>query len=332
MSKKINTTSIGLFIVTGVALGVIGLLLFSSSKLFSKSHDVIVYFDESLNGLNEGAPVKFRGVMVGSVKRVMARYNQAPSDMAMPVVLEIEDKLVRRRLADAAGELFYKGATDQRIREERIKAGLRASLQTESLVTGVLYVDIQIDPHAPPPVLHQLDKKYIEIPTEPTQIKQLFNNLASLDVKSLQTNLDGLLTELRSTVSELKMADINAGVTNLLTSVNRLVTDPDITNALASLRPTIDQYRELGAKVTGKLDPILDGVTNTLAVANSTLAQIRGAGENLRTMLAPDSPLNHDLDLALEQLAGAAQSISSLADFLKQHPNALIAGRQSSKK
>jgi phospholipid/cholesterol/gamma-HCH transport system substrate-binding protein len=332
MSQKINTTSIGLFIVTGVALGVIGLLLFSSSKMFSKTRDLIVYFDGSLNGLNEGAPVKFRGVTIGSVKRVMARFNQAPGDMAMPVILEIEDNLVRRRLADAAGELFYKGATDERIREERIKAGLRASLQTESLVTGVLYVDIQIDSHAPPPVLHQLEKKYIEIPTEPTQIKQLFNNLASLDIKSLQTNLDGLLTELRSTVSQLNMADISAGVTNLLGSVNRLVTDPDITNALAALRPTLDQYRDLGAKVTSKVDPLVDGVTNTLAEANATLAQIRGAGENLRTMLAPDSPVRNDLDQALEQLAAAGQSISSLADFLKQHPNALIAGRELPKK
>jgi len=332
MSKKINTTSIGLFIVTGVALGVIGLLLFSSSKMFSKTRDLIVYFNDSLNGLNEGAPVKFRGVTVGSIKRVMVRYNQATNDFAMPVILEIDDKLVYRRLGDEEGQLFYTSGTEERIREARIKGGMRASLQTESLVTGVLYVDIRINPNSPPPVLHQLKKIYIELPTEPTQIQQLFNNLASLDIHSLQTNLNNLITRLDTTVGELKMTDINAGVTNLLGSVNRLVTDPNITNALAALRPTIDQYRELGAKVTGKIDPLADSVTNTLAEANSTLAQLRGTGENLRTMLAPDSPLRNDLDQALEQLAGAAQSISSLADFLKQHPNALLAGRELPKK
>ena len=328
MSKKINTTSIGLFIVTGVALGVTGLLLFSSSKMFSRTHDIIVYFNESLNGLNEGAPVKYRGVTIGSVKRVMVRYNQATNDMAMPVILEIEDKLVHQRLGDEAGMSFYASSTDDRVREERIKRGLRASLQTESLVTGVLYVDMQIDPHAPPPVFHQLEKRYPEVPTEPTQIKQLFNNLASLDIHGLQTNLDGLISQLRTTVNDLKMADINAGVTNLLVSVNRLVTDPDITNGLAALRPTLDQYKDLGAKVTSQVDPLVGSVTNTLGEANRALAQIRGAGENLRTMLAPDSPVRNDLDLALEQLAGAAQSISSLVDFLKQHPNALITGRQ----
>ena len=332
MSKKINTTSIGLFIVTGVALGITGLLLFSSSKMFSKTHDEIVYFNESLNGLSEGAPLKYRGVTIGSVKRVMARFNQATNDNAMPVILEIEDKLVQQRLGDEAGKSFYARVSDESGREARIKAGLRASLQTESLVTGVLYVDMRVNPKAAPPVFHQLEKKYPELPSEPTDIAKLFENLASLDLKGLQTNVSGLITELRTTVNDLKMADINAGVTNLLGSVNRLVTNADITNALADLRPTIEQYRELGAKVTGKIDPLADGITNTLAEANRALAQIRGAGENLRVMLAPDSPVSNDLDLALEQLAGAAQSISSLVDFLKQHPNALITGRQLPKK
>ena len=322
MSKKINTTSIGLFIVTGVALGVTGLLLFSTSKMFSKTRDFIVYFNDSLNGLSEGAPVKFRGVTIGTVKRVMVQFNQATNDYAMPVILEFEEKLLRERMP-SFGYVFKED-----VMAERVKAGLRATLQTESLVTGVLYVGIDMDPKASDPVFHQLEKRYPEVPTEPTKTQQLFNNLASLDIKSLQTNLTGLISQLRSTVDELKMADINAGVTNLLASVNRLVADPDITNGLAALRPTLDQYKDLGAKVTSQVDPLVGSVTNTLGEANRALAQIRGAGENLRTMLAPDSPVRNDLDLALEQLAGAAHSISSLVDFLKQHPNARIAGRK----
>jgi paraquat-inducible protein B len=323
MSKKINTTSIGLFIVAGVALGVTGLLLFSTSKLFSTTRDVIVYFNDSLNGLNEGAPVKLRGVTIGSVKRVMVRFNQANNDYTMPVILQLEEKLVRERLGDRSGQTFL-----QRTTEERIKSGLRASLQTESLVTGVLYVDCRFNPNAPPPVFHQLTKIYPEWPTEPTQIQQLFNNLASLDIKSLQTNLIGLITRLDQTVGELKMAEISRGLTNLLASVDRLINSPDITNGLAGLRPTLDQYRDLGAKLTSKIDPLSDSVTNSLAEANRALAQIRGAGENLRTMLAPDSPVRNDLDQVLQQLAGTAQSISALVDFLKRNPNALIVGRE----
>ena len=322
MSQKINTTSIGLFMVTGIALGVTGLLLFSSTKLFTKTHDIIAYFNDSLNGLNEGAAVKYRGVKIGTVKRVMVRFDQATNDYSMPVILELEEELLRQRLDDP-GELFAAANMAQ-----RVKAGLRASLQTESLVTGVLYVGIEIDPSAPPPVFHELRKIYPEIPTKPTQIQQLMSNLASLDLKSIETNLNSLLAKLDTTVGSLHMAEINQGVTNLLGSVNRLVNSADITNSLAAIRPTLDQYRELGAKLTSKVDPLADSITNSLAEANRALAQLRGAGENLRRVLSPDSPLRNDLDQALQQLAGAAESVSALVEFLKQHPNALIVGRE----
>ena len=205
---------------------------------------------------------------------------------------------------------------------------MRASLQTESLVTGVLYIDTRINPNAPPPVFHQLERVYPEIPSEPTQIQQLFERLASLDIKSLETNLNGLITRLDHTVAELKMAEITGGVTNLLNSVNGLVSNPDITNALAAIRPTLDQYRELGGKLTSQVDPLAENITHTLAQATRTLDEIRGVGENLRTLLAPDAPLPNDAEMALEQLAAASQSISSLAEFLKEHPNAFITGRQ----
>jgi len=323
VSKKPNTKSIGLFIVTGLALGVIGVTLFSSLKMFSKTLDVIVYFNDSLNGLREGAPVKFRGVIIGSVKRVMVRFNQAPDDFALPVICAIEEKLVRERLGEGSAEFFT-----SRAMEERIQAGFRASLQTESLVTGLLYIDTRFNPKAPLPVFHQLEKIYPEIPTEPTQIQQLFENLASFDIKSLQTNLNGLIRRLDHTIGEFNASEINRGITNLLCSVNALVTSADITNALAGIRPTLDQYRELAVKVTSKIDPLSDSITNTLVEAKRALGQMRGAGENLRLMLAPDSPVRNDLELALEHLAGAAHSVSALADFLREHPNALVVGRR----
>src|SRR5262245_48970300 len=190
MSQKINTTSIGLFIVTGVALGVVGLLLFSSSKMFSKTHNLIVYFNESLNGLNEGAPVKYRGVTVGSVKRVMIRYNQAPNDYAMPVIVEFEEKLMQERMGEATVVFTDKALA------VRIEHGLRASLQSESLVTGVLYIEMRPNPYAPEPTFHELVKDYPEIPSEPTQIQELLSNLASLNIKSIETNINALLIKL----------------------------------------------------------------------------------------------------------------------------------------
>ena len=140
--------------------------------------------------------------------------------------------------------------------EDRIKHGLRASLQAESLVTGVLYIEVRPNPHAPPPIFHQLEKRYPEIPTEPTQIQELFNNLASLDIKGIETNVNALLVKLDTVLGRLDMVAVNAGITNALGSIDRLVSSPEITNSLVAVRTTLDQYRLLGEKLNARVDPL----------------------------------------------------------------------------
>src|SRR5271157_10426 len=327
MSKTTSPAAIGVFIVVGVALGVIGLLLFSSSKLFSRSDEMIVYFDNSLNGLSEGAPVKYRGVTIGFVKRVMIRFNQATDDFALPVILEVDQTLLRKRLGDESVDVFTRGAVQRSVRN-----GLRASLQTNSLVTGVLFVGLDFEPQAPPPLFHQLRKIYAEVPSEPTDVQQLMNNLASLDLKSIERNLNALLVNINTSISSLHLAEIHDDITKVLGSVDRLVSSPDLKNDLIAMHTTLDQYRLLGEKLNNRVDPLADDVTKTLAEADRALVQVRGAAQNVRIQLAPDAPLPNDLDQALRQFANSQQSLSSLLDFLNQHPNALITGREKLEK
>src|SRR5678815_2116458 len=75
MSKKANPTFIGLFFAIGLALGLAALLVFSSRSLFHPQEKSILYFDATLKGLNPGAPVKFRGVTIGSVVEILIRHN-----------------------------------------------------------------------------------------------------------------------------------------------------------------------------------------------------------------------------------------------------------------
>ena len=322
MSKKANPTYIGLFVVIGLALGVAGLLLFSSSGLFSRSFRCILYFNGSLSGLSQGAPVKFRGVTIGTVAKVMIHSNQTTNDYTMPVIIDIQDNLLQDRLEDT--RLFR----DRRSFEVAVARGLRGSLEVESLVTGVLYVELGFVTNAPPPIFHQLRPLYVEIPTRPTEIQQLMQNIARVDFNGLEDRLSSLIARLDSTISSLNLGEMSVRVTNLLASINRVVTSPEITNTLSSIQTTMAEYRLLAEKLNSRVDPLAADVTNTLAQANQTLAQLRGAVQDLRGMLAPDSPLQNDLSLALEQLAGAAQSVSSLAEFLERNPNSLLTGRE----
>src|SRR5262247_3118194 len=97
MSKKANPTSIGLFLICGLALTVAAVLAFTSRSAFHPRQKEILYFSTSLKGLNPGAPVKFRGVTIGSVVEVLIRHNQSNEDFSMPVIITIDKKVVQAK-------------------------------------------------------------------------------------------------------------------------------------------------------------------------------------------------------------------------------------------
>jgi paraquat-inducible protein B len=323
MSKKANPTIIGLFFAVGLALALGGLLIFSSRSLFHPQFKTILYFNASLKGLNPGAPVKFRGVNVGSVVDVLIRHNQAATDFSMPVVIAIDKKLAQIK----SDEQLRIGEKDHL--NQIIGQGLRGRLDSESLVTGVLYVALDIVPDAPPPVFHQLNPEYQEIPTVSSDLQQLMASVAHLNLQSLSEKLGGILAHVDVILGQLDMPAINAGVTNLLGSANHVVTTPDLTNSLTSLRRTLDQADVLVRHVDGRIDPLVDSATNTLNDARKTLADLRTNLQNVSDLLGPDSAVRPGLARALEELGNASRSVADLADFLKRNPNALLVGKKS---
>src|SRR5262245_27128151 len=148
MSRKANPTVIGIFFAGGLALAMAGLLAFSSRSHFHPQARYILYFDGSLKGLNPGAPVKFRGVTVGSVANIFIRHNQASNDFSMPVVIIVDKKLMQ----SISDQLLH---FNQERLDHLIAQGYRGRLDAESLVTGVLYVEFDIVVNPPPPVFHQ---------------------------------------------------------------------------------------------------------------------------------------------------------------------------------
>ena len=321
MSVKANPTLVGLFMLAGAALGVAGLVLFSSGRFFTETLDCIVYFASSLNGLNEGAPVKLRGVTIGAVKKVMINFNQATNDYAMPVIVQIREDLLRERIADP---FKLMNVRDLRAAVDR---GLRASLAAESLVTGVLYVDLDTHHDAGPPVFHQVVKVYPEIPTRPTQIQQLFRNLSQVDIKKLEERVNSLIATIDAKAQGFKAEEISTNLITLVASLNQVVRLQELTNSIAAFGLTMERYRSLADRIESRVAPVADGVTNSLAEVDRTLAQLRGSVDDLRNLIGPDAALRNELTLALSQIATAAQSLAELTDFLRRYPNALISGR-----
>jgi paraquat-inducible protein B len=321
MSKKANPTLVGAFVVTGVVLLVSGALLFAAVDFFSQKCDFICYFEQSVSGLEQGSAVKFQGVTIGRVKEIMIHFNQDPEDSSMPVLLELDQK----QIAEKTDSQIQLGNKDKL--EQVIARGLRARLESESFVTGRLYVGLDISKDAPAPDFHQIRPLFDEIPTMGTDITELLSNLAQFDVKGLSDRLTELLTKMETQVDGLQLQSISRNLTNVLVSLERVVDSPAITNMFTSADSALQELELLSRKVRGKLDPLASQTESTLREMQGGLEELRGTFAELRDALGPHAPLRAELIEAVRSLGEAARNTSDLADFLTRNPSALISGR-----
>ena len=145
MGAKANPTVIGAFIVGAVALMIAAILIFGKGKLFTPTITIVMFFEGSVNGLNEGAPVKFRGVDIGTVREVQALYNPTDYTGKVKVVTEIEP----RRWSEVMDGVIVASSAEERGPEDfqnLIDQGFRGQLQLQSFVTGLLYVELNFHP------------------------------------------------------------------------------------------------------------------------------------------------------------------------------------------
>jgi paraquat-inducible protein B len=321
MSRKPNPTLIGLFIVAAIALAVGAVFLFGSVGIFKHTKKYVAYFDTSLQGLDPGMPVKFRGVTIGRVKDILIHFNQAPGDSTLPVIIELDEDLLTRG-TDKSFQL-----TDDATLETHLQRGLRARLELQSILTGLLYVDLDFLPDTPQQ-FHQLTPKYKEIPTAPTELRKLLDNIYRIDLAGLAQRLSGVLNKLDARLDELQMKEISRSLTNLLLSIETIVSSPEVTNAIVSAHQTLDEVRALSKDLRSQVNKTANSANDTLAQSSAAIAELRVAVQDARDLIAPHAPLRRELDSTLEQLGDAARSVESLADFLKRHPNALLSGRK----
>ena len=176
MSKKANPTLIGAFVVGAIVLVIGAVTILGSGRLFRKTYEFVLYFEGSVSGLREGAPVKYKGVEIGSITKILLQLDEGAEVNRIPVIIKLDaDKISGRgvggSLADPAG---LKAAIDR---------GLRGQLQTESIVTGVLFVALDLFPDSPAKFVQPPGSRYPEIPTIPTTLQKAQDILGQLLTK-----------------------------------------------------------------------------------------------------------------------------------------------------
>ncbi len=304
MSAKANYFKLGLFIIVAVVIGVVGVLVLGAGKLFEKRIILETYLNESVQGVDIGSKVKFRGVPVGNIRRIDFTRNRyelekPPLQRRSYVRIEIEMS------ADALGAKTETIVNEDLPRE--IQNGLRVRL-TALGVTGTSYLEVDyLDPQKNPPLPIDWKPDYPYIPSAPgalgrivSSAEDVFAQLEKINFERIANNVELLIVSLDNKVSELPLGMLGTNATGLLNEVRvsnsrlqKLLERPEIdsmlkdgSGALAGLRRTAESPELTNSLVQiqrtlRRLDQLVAGKENDLGVS---LDNLRALTENLREL------------------------------------------------
>lgn len=322
MSMRANPTAIGLFLIGAVVLAVAGTATLASTAWFQKRSTFISFFQESVNGLENGAPVKFQGVPVGTVTELLIQIDERDKTFQVPVEYEID----LTRLTTQLGT--FVNLADPPVLRQQIADGLRAQLQTESIVTGQLYIELSYSPDAEPAEFESRPTAWPEIPTTPSLMAALGTGAGSL-----VADMMSVLFQVNQMLAEVDMPGINAAVVASAEAVERLVESPEIRTALQQVPGMTSQVNQTMVEVellAGRVGTAMDGLQleATNAEMLATLQALRRTVEETHGLLSTDSGLGYGMQQALASLREAADALRLLAISLEQNPDMLIRGKK----
>ena len=275
MSVRGNATAVGAFVLGAIAIAIGLAVVFGSGLFFRDVTRYVIYFDGSLEGLQVGAPVKFRGVPIGEVVSISAVYRDNRKAVDIPVVVEI------RKGAVQAAEVG--GGTMQAM----IEKGLRAQLELESLITGQLYVGLDLFPDTPITLAGNVTD-YPEIPSIPSlqdDLQQTLNKLV-VDAPRLQTGLVQMLDLINAMAGNNTAQELAGGMRSMARLADTMA-DPK-----GPLMQALDRVPTLLAN----LDQAVAGIPKIVEQADRAMTSV---GDLVGGPEAPVAKTLRDLEAAL---------------------------------
>jgi paraquat-inducible protein B len=340
MKTKVSPAVVGAFVLGAFAIGIIALLSLGSLSLFTKPERFMVYFDESVSGLDQGSPVKLRGVRVGHVVDTSIRYDRATGKSVAAVLCELN----RGSITDESGANF--DVSSRAELQTLVDRGLRAQLEISGLATGLLYVELDfMDPQKYPDLMKASDLKYVVVPPTPSEISELRAGAATLlanattvlakmeqvDFSALAAELTKLSIEARHRIEGVDFRGLADQWKRTGASFDALAKSPDALRAIENLNKTLDALRSSISRLDTQVDANGKDLQATLIQAKTALESFNAAAQSARGFINAQQDFGVETTRALDKVAEAAESIRQLADFIERNPNALVSGRKEPK-
>ena len=332
MSTKANYFKIGTFILSALTIAVVAIAVLSAGHWFRQRLYWETYFDESVQGLAIGAPIKYRGVQVGTVDKIAFVGNEYGTDLNKEDLLRFGRYVV---VTGSASHVAPHLTEDEKkaARASNIVSGLRVRLASQG-VTGVVYLEADyLDPKEYP-VMEVPWKPQLEyVPSAPSTatvlgaaLHNIARNLEKADIYKITNDLDTLLLDVTKLVKETNLPHMTSQVGQILAEfqvtaqqAHRLVESPEFKTMIADAASTVEETKHLIADLSHASKQITIGSEKF----PETLTRLDKSARRVDTLLSNKS---QDLEETLENMRVVSENLRELTDNAKRYPAQVFLG------
>ena len=286
MSRKVNSFRLGLFIIIGTFLLVCALAILGAGKLFEHPVQIETYINESINGLEVGSPIKFRGVKVGTVSKIgfVTDHYVAIEDSALRYVYILGDLNLEmfksRKETDMAHSL-----------EKEVARGLRARPVSLGL-TGQLFLEIDyVDPQKNIPLKIAWTPDTLYVPSAPSILSKVESAVSSIsetledinranisdtvkDVRSAANSMNSFLKNLDTGEISKRLTGTLAGTEKFIDRINHLLSSPEVENFIPDAAAAVHELRVVMEDSSGDIIKAIENIRKTSASTKNILGDV----------------------------------------------------------
>jgi len=334
MSKQVSPTLIGSFFLAALGLVIIAIMMFGGGNYFDKKDQFVLFFhsENNLNGLNVGAPVKLEGVQIGEVKEVVLLFDEKTLEVIKPVVIELDYKNILDDETDNDFNPKESGHEKEVSVKNLIKKGLKAQLKSQSMLTGLLYIEFQFTPQDEVVMTGINFRNLKELPTTTNatedlkrEAQKVVDRIGKLPLEQIVEDLAVNMHEIKVILTSQSLKENRQGVNQSIKEMEKLLINlnENFTPLMLNLNGTMKDTRVVVQEFSREIKPVLSTLEKTLNKATDLLSESQFAVRSFEELSSPEAPLWQ----ALEALKEAAESTKNLTDTLERNPESIIYGK-----
>jgi len=327
MRKKPRPALIGAFVLGAIAIAVVGVGVLASGVFLKETSPFVAYFEESVDGLDVGAPVKFNGIKIGEVTDIGIYVTEHPMNRFASVTFKIDLDYIR-----SLG--ITSDFRDPRVVREQIDLGMRVRLELASIVTGVVFLELEFDDDEGPPVFVREKAPFPEIPTKKSALAELGQSateviarLSAVDAPAIGAQLITVLKTVDSTLSGVQLRETTDALLAAVADLREAIDRADVEQSRRKLQTTLDEFYDVGVLLNQRLEPTLARVDSATRKLDHTLSVLQTAAHDVGNVMRPNSDLIVSIEQAMEANRRAMESMRLLAETIERNPKVLLTGK-----